>query len=66
VIPVELRKKYSLRKGSQVMLVDYGGVLAIVPILANPVSEAAGMLKGDSSLVSALHKERQQEILREP
>ncbi len=61
VIPAELRKKYDLRPGSSVVLVDYGGVIAIVPALANPVEESAGLLKGGPSLTRALRQERQQE-----
>ncbi len=65
VIPVELRKKYDLQPGARVMLVDYGGVLAIVPVLAKPVEETRGMLKGGRSLVQALKQERKRERERE-
>ena len=61
VIPAELRKKYALHPGSDVVLVDYGGVIAIVPALTNPVEESAGMLKGGPSLTKALRLERQRE-----
>ena len=64
VIPAELRKKYDLRPGSGVALVDYGGVIAIVPALTNPVEEAAGLLKGGRSLARALRQERQRERQR--
>lgn len=65
VIPVELRKKYGLTPGAQVQVVDYGGVLALVPLLENPIREAVGMLKGSSSLVQALLNEHAQEIARD-
>ncbi|GIK42504.1 MAG: hypothetical protein BroJett011_63370 [Chloroflexota bacterium] len=65
VIPVELRKKYGLTPGAQVQVVDYGGVLALVPLPENPIREAVGMLKGSSSLVQALLNEHAQEIARE-
>jgi len=61
VIPAELRKKYALNPGSAVTLVDYGGVLAIVPALNKPVREAAGMLKGSASLTKALLTEHKKE-----
>jgi AbrB family looped-hinge helix DNA binding protein len=64
VIPAELRKKYSLEPGSEVNLVDYGGVLAIVPAMKNPIKEAAGMLKGGTSLTQVLLAERQKERKR--
>jgi AbrB family looped-hinge helix DNA binding protein len=65
VIPAEMRKKYDLRPGAQVMLVDYGGVLAIVPALKDPVKDSAGLLKGGRSLIAALKQERAREQARE-
>jgi AbrB family looped-hinge helix DNA binding protein len=50
VIPAELRKKHNLNPGTEVQVVDYGGVLALVPKLQDPVRQAAGMLKGRKSL----------------
>jgi AbrB family looped-hinge helix DNA binding protein len=51
VIPAELRRKYALKPGSTVQIVDYGGVLALVPTLADPVKQAVGMFKGTKSLI---------------
>lgn len=65
VIPVELRKKYDLKKGARVMLVDYGGVLAIVPAMANPIQQSRGMLKGGKPLLRVLKEERKQERERD-
>jgi AbrB family looped-hinge helix DNA binding protein len=65
VIPAELRKKHNLHPGSEVQVVDYGGVLAIVPSLGNPIKEAAGMLKGRKSLRRVLLKEHRDEKRRE-
>jgi AbrB family looped-hinge helix DNA binding protein len=65
VIPAEFRKKYDLNAGDRVRLVDYGGVLAIVPALKDPVRDARGMLKGKRSLTQALLAERAQERERE-
>lgn len=64
VIPAHLRKKYNLRPGSQVQVVDYGGVLALVPTLEDPIRLAAGMLKGRRSLTAALVAEHRQEKAR--
>ena len=61
VIPADLRKKYNLVPGSQVRIVDYGGVLTLVPALQNPVEQAAGMVKGSASLTQALLAEHQAE-----
>lgn len=65
VIPNELRKKYGLRSGARVALVDYGGVLSIVPAMTDPVEEAAGILKNDRPLTQALLEERERERGRE-
>ena len=64
VIPAELRKKYKLHPGTKVSVVDYGGVLALVPALAKPVQQAAGMLKGRTSLTGALLTEHKGERSR--
>jgi AbrB family looped-hinge helix DNA binding protein len=64
VIPAELRRKHNLRPGTEVQVVDYGGVLALVPQLEDPVRQAAGMLKGPRSLRRALLAEHRAERLR--
>jgi len=64
VIPADLRKKYNLRPGTEVQVVDYGGVLALVPKLADPVRQAAGLLKGRKSLTRALLAEHRRETAR--
>src|SRR5216110_3113582 len=42
VIPADLRKKYNLHPGAEVSVVDYGGVLALVPAMARPGRHAEG------------------------
>ena len=61
VIPAELRRKYGLQPGSEVRIIDYGGVLAIVPALHEPVDQAAGMLKTEKKLTEALLDEHRRE-----
>ncbi len=65
VIPAELRKKYHLSPGTEVVVVDYGGVLSIVPALRNPVKQGRGLLKDTPSLTQDLLKERSKELGRE-
>jgi len=65
VIPAELRKKYKLQPGAQVVIVDYGGVLSIIPATQEPIQRARGSLKGLPSLTKELRKERAQERRRE-
>ena len=65
VIPAEYRKKYNLRAGTKVVIVDYGGVLAIVPAVKDPVKKGYGLLKGEPSLSASLKKDREFEKKRE-
>lgn len=64
VIPAELRHKYNLKPGDKVRVVDYGGVVSLVPASADPVKQAAGMAKGRRSLTRALLEEHRQERRR--
>ena len=65
VIPAELRKKYNLTPGSEVMIVDYGGALAIVPVPKNPIKAGRGFIKGKPSLYTDLKKDREIEKKRD-
>lgn len=65
VIPAEMRKKYNLTPGTEVVIVDYGGVLAIVPVPKNPIKQGRGFLKGKLSLYADLKKDRNLEKKRD-
>jgi AbrB family looped-hinge helix DNA binding protein len=65
VIPAKLRKKYGLKPGSSIQIVDYGGMLGLVPLLDDPIEQAHGMLAGGTSLTQALLAERAEERKRE-
>jgi AbrB family looped-hinge helix DNA binding protein len=65
VIPAALRKKYGLKPGANLHVVDYGGVLSIVPALDDPIKSGVGLLKGADSLTEAIVKEHRQERDRE-
>jgi len=64
VIPAEFRQRYGLKPGDRVRVVDYGGVLALVPAMREPIDESRGMLEG-ASLTRALLEERARERDRE-
>jgi AbrB family looped-hinge helix DNA binding protein len=64
VIPAKLREKYDLKPGDQVHVLDYGGVVSIVPTSVDPVAHAAGMLQGRGSLTKALLEEHRKERRR--
>lgn len=65
VIPAELRKKYHLHPGSKVTIVDYGGVMSIVPVPEHPIREARGAYKTGPSMTKELLKERAADRERE-
>ena len=65
VIPAELRKKYHLTPGTEVVIVDYGGVLSIVPAYKDPIKRGRGLLKDLPGLANDLLKERARERERE-
>jgi AbrB family looped-hinge helix DNA binding protein len=65
VIPRDLREKYGLKKGTRVQVVDYGDLLALVPLPDDPVQALHGMLEGGPSLTEDLLAERARERARE-
>ncbi len=65
VIPAELRKKYHLTPGTEVVIVDYGGVLSIIPASKDAIKQARGRFKDGPSLTEKLLKERAADRKRE-
>ena len=65
VIPQELRQRYHLTKGDRVHVIDYGGVIGIIPSSATPVDDARGMLAGKTRLTRTLSKSRKQDAGRD-
>lgn len=61
VIPKAYREKYNLEPGRKVQVVDYGGVLAIVPITENPIEALRGMFADGPSLTEDLLEEHRRE-----
>lgn len=65
VIPADLRKKHHIKKGSRVNIYEgAGNVIILKPLPDNPVEATRGMLKGKTSLLDALLKDRQEELKR--
>ena len=65
VIPKPLRDKYGLKKGEQVQVIEYGSLLALVPLPADPVEALQGMLAGGPSLTGELLAEHRRERAQE-
>jgi AbrB family looped-hinge helix DNA binding protein len=65
VIPAELRKKYNIKKGSKVNIYEgEGNVIIIKPLPEDPIEASKGMLKGKTSLLKALLRDREEEASR--
>ena len=61
VIPAAMREKYGLKAGTEVQVVDYGGVLSLIPVHTDPIQAGAGLLKGGDSLTQAIVEEHRLE-----
>jgi AbrB family looped-hinge helix DNA binding protein len=65
VIPKSIREKHGLKKGSRVQVLDYGEILAIVPLPDDPIEALHGMFEGGPSLTGELLAERELQRARE-
>jgi AbrB family looped-hinge helix DNA binding protein len=65
VIPSELRKKYNIKKGSRVSIYEgEGNIIIIKPLPDDPIAASKGMLKGKTSIIKALTRDREEEANR--
>ena len=61
VIPVNIRRKFSLKPGDAVKVFDYDDTIHIIPLTKNPIKEAIGSLPKKPSLAKKLLKDRARE-----
>lgn len=61
VLPARIRKKYGIRPGGKIQLLEYDNLIYIVPPSEDPVKEAKGCLPPDPSLSKQLLEERQRD-----
>jgi AbrB family looped-hinge helix DNA binding protein len=62
VIPADIRKRYGLKPGDEVNVIDYGGVISLVPVRKDPINEGYGMLAGAGPLLDDLLEERRRDL----
>jgi AbrB family looped-hinge helix DNA binding protein len=65
VIPHDIRERYGIRPGDKVHIIDYGGRIALVPALKDPIRQLHGMFEGGPSLTEALLEDRRRELEQE-
>jgi AbrB family looped-hinge helix DNA binding protein len=61
VIPSKLRRKYSIRKGTQVAFVEEENRLILQPLTPEFIRSLRGSLKGEPSALKALLEDRKRE-----
>ena len=61
VIPADLRRKYRIEPGRELILMDYGSVIYLIPRTDDPVSAATGVLPEEPSLSRRLLEERKKD-----
>jgi AbrB family looped-hinge helix DNA binding protein len=65
IIPAPLRKKFNIKKGTRVSITEgEGNVILIKPLPDDPIEASRGILKGKTSLIKSLIKERREEAKR--
>jgi AbrB family looped-hinge helix DNA binding protein len=58
VIPAEMRKKYHIEPGTELQIMEYNGIIYLVPPVENPIKAATGSLPSRPSLSGQLLRER--------
>ena len=58
VIPAGLRKKYHIEPGTELQIMEYGGIIYLVPPVEDPIKTAQGALPSRPSLAGQLLRER--------
>ena len=58
VIPAELRKRHHIEPGTEMQIMEYGGIIYLIPPVKDPVKAACGVLAARPSLAGRLLKER--------
>lgn len=62
VIPAEIRKKHHIKPGTEMQLMEYGGIIYLIPPVDDPIAAACGLLPAKPSLSEKLLEERGREF----
>ncbi len=63
VIPADIRKKYNIKPGSELQIIEYEGIIYLIPPVKDPIRAACGSLPQKPPLSERLLKERKEEFL---
>ncbi len=65
IIPAPLRKKFNIKKGTRIAIAEgEGNVILLKPLPDDPIEASRGILKGKTSMIKALIRERREEAKR--
>jgi AbrB family looped-hinge helix DNA binding protein len=62
VIPAGIRKKHCIEPGTKMQIMEYGGIIYLIPPVEDPIKAASGILPSQPSLSEKLLKERNKEF----
>jgi AbrB family looped-hinge helix DNA binding protein len=62
VIPSEIRKRYRIEPGTEMQIMEYGGIIYLIPPVQDPIKAACGILPLKPSLSEKLLRERRKEF----
>jgi len=62
VIPAAIRKRYRIEPGTRIQIMEYGGIIYLVPPVEDPIRAACGLLPSKPSLSRKLLRERKKEF----
>jgi AbrB family looped-hinge helix DNA binding protein len=62
VIPAGIRKRYRIEPGTRIQIMEYGGIIYLVPPVEDPIRAACGLLPSKPSLSRKLLRERKKEF----
>jgi len=65
VIPVELRRRYEIEQGDELVLMDDGGHIKLLPPVEDPIEDARGSLAWTGMTMADFHALRHAERDRE-
>lgn len=62
VIPADIRKRYHIEPGTEIQIMEYGGIIYLIPPVEDPIAAACGILPSKPSLSEKLRIERKGEF----
>jgi AbrB family looped-hinge helix DNA binding protein len=62
VIPSDIRKRHRIEPGTEMQIMEYGGIIYLIPPVQDPIKAACGILPLKPSLSERLRRERGKEF----